>query len=40
MNHAEINELMVTQFEHQDLLNKAVDIDPGRDEVNISFDIT
>lgn len=39
MNHAEINELIITQFEneHQDLLNKAADIDPGRDEVNICF---
>lgn len=37
-----INELILTQFEnkHQDLLSKAVNIDPGRDKVNIYFDIT
>lgn len=42
MNHAEINELILTQFknEHQDLLSKAVNIDPGRGKVNICFDIT
>lgn len=42
MNHAEINELILTQFENelQDLLNKAVNIDLGRYKVNICFDIT
>ena len=42
MNHAEINELISTEFEneHQDLLNKAVNIDLDRDKVNICFDVT
>lgn len=42
MNRAEINELILTQCEneHGDLLGKAVNIDPGRDKVNIYFDIT
>lgn len=42
MNHAEINELILTQFENelQDLLNKTVNIDLGRYKVNICFDIT
>lgn len=42
MNHVEISELILTQFENelQDLLNKAVNIDLGRDMVNICFDIT
>lgn len=42
MNHAEISELILTQFENElkDLLNKAVNIDLGRDMVNICFDIT
>lgn len=42
MNHAEINELILTwlENEHQGLLSKAVNIDRGRAKVNIYFDIT
>lgn len=41
MNQAEINELILTWFEneHENLLSKAVNIDPGRDKVNIYLDI-
>lgn len=42
MNHAEINELILTRFENeqQDLSSNAVNIDPDRGKVNICFDIT
>lgn len=42
MNHAEINELILTwlENEHQGLLSKAVNIDRGSAKVNIYFDIT
>lgn len=40
MSHAEINALILMQFEHQDLLYRAVNIDAGRGKVNICFDIT